>query len=565
MRQSNLFGRTLRDTPSEAEVVSHQLLLRAGFIRQLMGGSYSLLPLGLRVAKKIEAIIREEMDAIGGQELLLPVVQPGELWRESGRFDLYGDDLARLSDRNGRDLVIAPTHEEAITDTARRELRSYRQVPLLLYQIQVKFRDEPRPRAGLLRVREFTMKDAYSFDRDEAGLEQTFRRVEAAYRRIYQRCGLDAIAVEASSGMIGGSDTLEFQVLSSAGEDSLIICESCGYIANREVARFAKERSEASDTPPISEVLTPECKTIEQLANFLNIETKQTAKAVFFFAPERGLIFAVVRGDHEVNEAKLAALAGVSSMRVATAEEIEAVGAVPGYASPIGVQGAFVVADEAVVNAAGLVAGANKAGYHLLNVLYGRDWQADLVGDITLARAGDRCQQCGGALDEKRAIEVGHIFKLGTRYSAAMNATYQDEQGKEQPLQMGCYGIGVGRLMATVVECKHDERGLIWPEAIAPFQVHLVRLGNGDDINAVADQLYADLRAAGIDVLYDDRDEAAGVKFNDADLIGIPWRVVVSARNLKAGQVELKRRDSEEKQFIALESLISHLKAAQSA
>jgi prolyl-tRNA synthetase len=560
MRQSNLFGRTLRDTPSEAEVLSHQLLLRAGFIRQLMGGSYSMLPLGLRVGKKIEAIIREEMDAIGGQELLLPVVQPGELWRESGRFELYGDDLARLTDRNERDLVIAPTHEEAITDTARRELRSYRQVPLLLYQLQVKFRDEPRPRAGLLRVREFTMKDAYSFDRDEAGLEQTFRQVEAAYRRIYQRCGLDAIAVEASSGMIGGSDTLEFQVLSAAGEDTLILCESCGYTANREIARFAKDASDASATPAFSEVLTPECKTIEQLANFLNLETKQTAKAVFFHAPERGLIFAVVRGDHEVNEEKLAALAGVSSLRVATSEEIEAVGAVPGYASPIGVQGAYVIADEAVVNAAGLVAGANKAGYHLLNVLYGRDWQADQVGDITLARAGDACERCGHALSEKRAIEVGHIFKLGTRYSAAMNATYQDDQGKEQVLQMGCYGIGVGRLLATVVETHHDERGLVWPEALAPFQAHLVCLGSGDELVAAADQLYAELRAAGIDVLYDDRDDAAGVKFNDADLLGIPWRVVVSARNLKAGQVEVKRRDSEEKQFIALESLVNHLR-----
>lgn len=562
MRQSNLFGRTLRDTPSEAEVVSHQLLLRAGFIRQLMGGSYSMLPLGLRVVKKIEAIIREEMDAIGGQELLLPVVQPGELWRESGRFDLYGDDLARLSDRNGRDLVVAPTHEEAITDTARRELRSYRQVPLLLYQLQVKFRDEPRPRAGLLRVREFTMKDAYSFDRDEAGLEQTFRQVEAAYRRIYQRCGLDTIAVEASSGMIGGSDTLEFQVLSAAGEDTLILCESCGYTANREIARFAKDASDASATPAFSEVLTPECKTIEQLANFLNLETKQTAKAVFFHAPERGLIFAVVRGDHEVNEEKLAALAGVSSLRIATSEEIEAVGAVPGYASPIGVQGAYVIADEAVVNAAGLVAGANKAGYHLLNVLYGRDWQADQVGDITLARAGDACERCGHALSEKRAIEVGHIFKLGTRYSAAMNASYQDDQGKEQVLQMGCYGIGVGRLLATVVETHHDERGLLWPEALAPFQAHLVRLGSGDELVAAADQLYAELRAAGIDVLYDDRDDAAGVKFNDADLLGIPWRVVVSARNLKAGQVEVKRRDSEEKQFIALEALVAYLKGA---
>jgi prolyl-tRNA synthetase len=562
MRQSNLFGRTLRDTPSEAEVLSHQLLLRAGFIRQLMGGSYSMLPLGLRVGKKIEAIIREEMDAIGGQELLLPVVQPGELWRESGRFELYGDDLARLTDRNERDLVIAPTHEEAITDTARRELRSYRQVPLLLYQLQVKFRDEPRPRAGLLRVREFTMKDAYSFDRDEAGLEQTFRQVEAAYRRIYQRCGLDAIAVEASSGMIGGSDTLEFQVLSAAGEDTLILCESCGYTANREIARFAKDASDASATPAFSEVLTPECKTIEQLANFLNLETKQTAKAVFFHAPERGLIFAVVRGDHEVNEEKLAALAGVSSLRVATSEEIEAVGAVPGYASPIGVQGAYVIADEAVVNAAGLVAGANKAGYHLLNVLYGRDWQADQVGDITLARAGDACERCGHALSEKRAIEVGHIFKLGTRYSAAMNATYQDDQGKEQVLQMGCYGIGVGRLLATVVETHHDERGLVWPEALAPFQAHLVCLGSGDELVAAADQLYAELRAAGIDVLYDDRDDAAGVKFNDADLLGIPWRVVVSARNLKAGQVEVKRRDSEEKHFIALEALVAYLKGA---
>lgn len=561
MRQSQLFGRTLRETPSEADMPGHRLLLRAGYIRQLMGGSYTLLPLGLRAIKKVEAIIREELDGIGAQELLLPAVQPGDLWRESGRFEQYDVEMVRLRDRSGRDLVIAPTHEEAITDMVRREIRSYRQVPLLVYQLQVKFRDEARPRGGLLRVREFTMKDAYSFDVDKAGLDASFESVRSAYERIFARCGLQPIAVEASSGMMGGSDPLEFQVLSSAGEDTLVTCPHCGYAANSDVATFHKETQQTTQTIPSMEVVaTPECKTIEQLAQFMHVPTSATAKAVFFHAPERGLVFAVVRGDHEVNEGKLAALIGASTLRPAIAEEIAVVGAVPGYASPVGLHGAFVVADEAVAAGGGLVAGANRDGYHLRDVVYGRDWTGEIVGDITLARAGDPCVRCGNALIVSRSVEVGHIFKLGTRYSATMGALYQDAQGHEQLLEMGCYGIGSGRLLGTIAELHNDERGLVWPEAIAPFDVHLLRLGSDPNVIAAADTLYTDLRAAGIDVLYDDREDAAGVKFNDADLLGLPVRLVISARGLKAGQVEVKRRNAEEKMQVPLGEIVSQLR-----
>jgi prolyl-tRNA synthetase len=584
MRQSQLFGRTLRDTPSEAELASHRLLLRAGYIRQLMGGSYTLLPLGKRAAARIEAIIRAEMDAIGGQELLMPFVQPAELWRESGRYDTYDVGLlGRLQDRNGRELVLAPTHEEAISDTARRELRSYRQLPLLLYQIQVKFRDEARPRGGLLRVREFTMKDAYSFDADAAGLDRAFQAVRGAYERIFRRCGLDPLIVEASAGAMGGSGTLEFQALADAGEDTLLVCPGCGYAANAEVAIFEKatgERGKAKDqgdgsgegaagavSQPLEEVATPNTATIEQLAALLGVEASATAKAVFFYASGKGLVFAVVRGDHEVNAAKLAALVGAEELRVATAEEIAAVGAVPGYASPLGLQSRpeaplLVVADDAVAGDASLVAGANRVGYHLRNVAYGRDWRADIVGDIALARVGDPCARCGAALEQRRGIEVGHCFKLNARYSEPMGVAYQDAQGKELPALMGCYGIGVGRLLAAIAERHHDERGLRWPAAVAPFAAHLVRLGADAATAEAADALYAALRAAGADVLYDDRDEPAGVKFNDADLLGMPLRIVVSARSLKSGEAELKRRDADERLSLPLDRVVAHLLGA---
>lgn len=581
MRLSHAFFQTLRDAPAEAELASHKLLLRAGFIRPLGAGIYSYLPLARRSMDRIERIIREEMNAIGGQELTMPVVHPGDLWQQTGRWDAAYPELVHWKDRAGRDMTLAMTHEEVVADLARCEINSYRQLPQMVYHLQTKFRDEPRSRGGLIRVREFTMKDSYSLDADEAGLDQQFEAHREAYRRIFQRCGLETIQVSADVGMMGGSASVEFMALAPAGEDTLLLCPACGYAANREVATFRKPAPSEEALLPVEKVATPHCKTIAELAAFLGVPESRTAKAVFYMAeptvkkPRAGapaspselppaiFIFAVTRGDMEVNETKLRQAAKVAGLRPATEEEIRAVGAEPGYGSPVGLQGALVVVDDLVTASPNLVAGANEEGYHLRNVTCGRDYRAGIVADIAAAQGGEPCPACGSPLTAERGIEVGNIFKLGTRYSEALGALYDDPQGVRRPIVMGSYGIGVGRLLATVAELRHDDAGLIWPASIAPFDVHLVLLPKkAPQAVETADRLYAELSAAGFAVLYDDREEPSpGVRFNDADLIGLPLRITVSARSLEQGGVELKRRDQAERRMIALAELPALLHA----
>jgi len=570
MRMSGLFSQTLREAPSEAEVASHQLLLRAGYIRQLAAGVFSYLPLARRALDKIEAIMREEMDAIGGQEIKMPVVQPADIWKETQRWYQIDAEMGRFIDRNGRDMALAMTHEEVVADLARKEIRSYRQLPQLIYHLQTKWRDDPRPRAGLIRVREFTMKDSYSLDADWDGLDKQYQAHYQAYFRIFSRCGLDTIAVQADVGMMGGPQAHEFMALTPVGEDTLLLCDACGYKANRQAAKIRKDPPPGEPQQPVEKVATPDCKTIDDLARFLAVLKSRTAKAVLMTAEiqdvdgwKNRLVFAVVRGDMEVNETKLGNAVKARSMRPATEEEIKAAGAVPGYASPLGLKGALIVVDDLIQASPNLVSGANEPGYHLLNVNYGRDFSADQVVDLVAARDGDGCPICGEPLRTVRGVEVGNIFKLGTRYSEALGCHYLDAQGQPRPIIMGSYGIGVERLLACVAELHHDEHGLAWPITIAPFQVHLVVLaGKGDPAMVeLADRFYMDLRRAGIEVLYDDRQESPGVKFNDADLIGLPIRLTVSERAKKAGGVELKRRDLAEREIVPEQDVLPRLQA----
>lgn len=553
MRFGALFGRTQREVPADAELASHQLSLRAGLIRQLAAGIYSYLPLGWRVLHKIEGILREEMDSIDGQEIRMPVVQPAELWKASGRYDAPapGPALVRFQDRGAHDMVLAMTHEEVVTDLARQEIRSYRQLPLMVYQIQTKFRDEPRSRGGLIRVREFTMKDGYSFHATPECLDRYYPEVYQAYQRIFARCGVEALPVEADTGMMGGAASHEFMVVSEAGEDTLILCPECRYAANAETAELAKPNGATGEPLPLEMVSTPHTTTIAALSELLGVSPAQTLKAVFYATPEGKLVFAMIRGDLDVNEIKLANLVGVAELRPATDEEIRAVGAVPSYASPIGLDGVHVVADDSIRSGVNMVTGANKEGYHWTNANYPRDFAVDQIADIALAREGDGCAHCGGTLQSVRGIEAGHVFKLGIKYSAAMDATFLDQDGVAKPLVMGCYGIGTGRLLSCIIEQHHDDYGIVWPVSVAPFQVHLVTIGtNKPEIVAAADALYTRLRAAGYDVLYDDREESAGVKFNDADLIGIPVRLTVSAKTLAQESVEIKARWAKDREMV---------------
>ena len=573
MRMSQLFSQTLRETPSEAEVESHRLLLRAGFVRQLAAGIFSLLPLATRAVSKIENLIREEMEAIGGQEIRMPVVHPAELWQETGRWQAIGAEMGRFKDRNQRDLVLGMTHEEVVADLVRHEVRSYRQLPSLVYQIQTKWRDDPRPRAGLIRVREFTMKDSYSLDADWEGLDQQYRRHYQAYFDIFRRCGLPVIAVSADSGMMGGKISHEYMYLTPVGEDTLLLCDACGAAANRQVARFRKPASGlvGETALKIEKVATPQTKTIDDLAQLLQIPKARTAKAVFMTAlrleggeRKERFVFAVVRGDMELNETKLANAVGALDLRPATEEEIRKTGAVPGYASPIGLSDVLTVVDDAVVSTPNLVAGANEEGYHLLNTNYGRDYSAQIVTDLAAAREGDACEQCGASLRAVRGVEVGNIFQLGTRFSEALGCTFLDQNGQKQPVVMGSYGIGIGRLLACIAEEHHDEKGLIWPVSVAPYPVHLVVLAGKGKQNATlaaAERLYRDLGASGVDVLMDDREESPGVKFNDADLMGMPIRLTVGERGLAQGVVEMKRRDREERVQVPLEELVGRVRS----
>jgi len=569
LRLSHHFGSTLREAPAGVEAISHQLLLRAGFIRQLGQGLFSYLPLAKRSLTKIENILREEMNAIGGQELTMPVVHPAEVWQATGRWYSVGPEMARFKDRKERDMVLAMTHEEVVADLCKTEIKSYRQLPQLVYHIQTKFRDDPRPRAGLIRVREFTMKDSYSLDLDEAGLDKQYRAHYQAYFNIFNRCGVPAIAVGSDVGMMGGSLAHEYMYLTPIGEDTLVLCRRCGYAANRQIAQFAKPPAPPETLKPIEKVPTPDTKTIEALATLLGAPKRKTAKAVFMIAghEEEGrtreeFIFAVIRGDMEVNETKLSNAVKADWLRPATDDEIRAVGASPGYASPIGLQNVTIIVDESVPASPNLVAGANEEGYHLLNTNTPRDYAASIVADIAAAGDGDACLRCGQPLYTARGVEVGNIFKLGARYSAAIGATYLAADGAQKPIVMGSYGIGSGRLLACVAEEHHDDKGLIWPITVAPYHVQLVALsGNDARINETAERLYRALLDAGIEVLYDDRDESPGVKFADADLIGLPLRLTVSAKSIGKGGVELKRRDQKEFEIVAEADLIGRVRA----
>jgi prolyl-tRNA synthetase len=560
VRISKLFGKTLREVPAEADTVSHQLLVRAGMVNQLAAGVYSYLPLAWRVLKKIENIIREEMDRAGGQELSLPVLQPLELWQLTGRDQAFGKGLFVLSDRRERPLALGPTHEEVITQLASRNVQSYRDLPQLLYQIQTKFRDEPRPRGGLIRVREFAMKDLYSFDIDEAGLEQSYNSMLQAYQNIYNRCGLPTLLVEADSGAIGGKDSHEFMVIATSGEDEIIYCPDCQYAANVEKAESVKGNIDNGEPLPVEEVATPGMATIEEVAGFLKVPPNHTLKAVFYIT-DGELIFVAIRGDLEVNEIKLKNLLHSTELRMATEVEVIAAGIVAGAASPVGIKGIKVIADDSVNSGTNFVAGGNKPDTHLRNVNYPRDFQADLVADIARARAGDGCPRCGGKLSSTHGIEVGHVFKLGTFLSEKLGASFIDEKGESHPIVMGCYGIGLGRLLAAAIEQNHDDKGIIWPVPIAPYYIYLCPLYREDSrVTEVAEDLYARLGAEGLEVLFDDRVESPGVKFNDADLLGIPVRVTVSPRTLEKDSVELKKRSEKESELVPLERIVARLK-----
>ena len=560
MRLSKLFGNTLREIPAEAQMISHQLLLRAGMIRQVATGIYAYLPLGWRVLHKIEAILREEMDAIGGQEMRMPSVQPAELWQETGRYHEAGPALARFLDRNQRELVLGITHEEVVTYLARGEIHSYRQLPFMVYQIQTKFRDEPRSRGGLIRAREFSMKDGYSFHADFADLDSFYEQVFQAYLRVFRRCGVDVLPVQADPGVMGGASSHEFVALNDQGEDSLIVCGGCGYSANAENAVARSQPRIEEEELPLLKVATPGTTTIEGVAHYLQVTPQQTLKTLFYIAAGE-LVFVVIRGDSEVNETRLARLLDVAELRLAERDEVERAGIKPGYTSPVGWGGKVrIVADTSITSGSNFVAGANEEGYHLRNVNYPRDFRIDTLAQFAAVRAGDPCACCGAPLKGSRGIELGHIFKLGIKYSERLRVTFLDTEGHTQTPVMGCYGLGLGRLMSAVAEQSHDERGLIWPSSIAPYQIHLVSLGRAPEILEAAENAYAALSRSRLEVLYDDRDESPGVKFNDADLIGIPLRLTVGPRSLAAGGVEAKRRSLTEAEIVPIDSLSARVR-----
>lgn len=569
-RMSGLFGRTLREAPAEAETANHQLLLRAGLVVQLAAGIYSYMPMAWRALRKLEDIIRDEMDAAGAQELLMPAMQPVELWQESGRLDAFGETMFRFSDRRQRDQVLAPTHEESVTDLFRKTVQSYRDLPQRVYQIQSKFRDEARPRGGLIRVRQFLMKDAYSFDADDDAFQASYDAMDRAYVNVFRRAGVPVTRVQADSGAIGGKSSHEFIFLTEIGEDTIALCRSCDYAANQERAEFDRGPAPDEAIADLEPVETPGVTTIAGLARFLEIAPARTAKAGLFLA-DGAPVFAVIRGDLEFNELKIANAVDAREIRPMTDDEISAQGWVAGYASPVGLQdklaGATVVADLSIPDAPNLVAGGNRADLHLRNTNYGRDWQAAHLADIGLARDGDPCpNQCGGVIALDRGIELGHIFRLGTVFSEPLAAHFTDAAGDQQLPIMGSYGIGVERLLAALIEQNHDEAGIVWPVAVAPYDVHLVAIGfDKPEVAAAVAETEAALESAGLSVLSDDRDERPGVKFNDADLLGIPVRLTVSPRNLKAGLVEVKGRTAAEAETVPAAGLLDRVQALRAA
>ena len=564
MRYRRALLPTLKEAPADAQSASHVLLSRSGYVRRVGAGIYSFLPLGVRVLHKIERIVREEMNRAGAEEVLLPALLPAEYFQESGRWDVFGDTLFRLKDRKRGDYHLGPTHEEIITDLARREVKSYRDLPKNLYQIQTKFRDEPRPRGGLLRCREFSMKDAYSFHTDEADARQGYEAMRVAYTRMFDRMGLVYRMVQADSGAMGGSGSAEFQALVQSGEDVIVACQGCSYAANLEVAssRALAAEGPSGDVPPMERVHTPGAGSIEDVSKFLGLDSKRFLKTLVYLA-DAELVLAVVRGDHEVNEVKLARALGVGEVHLASAPDVEkATGAAVGFAGPPGFRGKVVI-DRDAANVRDAVTGANATDYHQKHVAFGRDFTAE-TAEIRNVSAGDACPSCGGRLEIYRGIEAGHIFLLGTRYSEAMQAKYLDEAGVSQTIVMGCYGIGVSRLVATIVEQHHDDNGIRWPMAVAPYQVHVVPLGDSQAVADATRLVEAGLESAGIEVLVDDREERPGVKFKDADLIGVPLRVTIGEKGLKNGQVELKPRsepDPKKAEPVALDAIVGRLVA----
>lgn len=563
MRYSEMFLPTGREVPSDAEVISHQLMIRAGMIRKLTSGIYSYLPLGYRVIRKVEQIVREEMNKAGAQEVHLPMVQPAELWQESGRWEYYGKELLRFHDRHERKYCLGPTHEEVITDLIRNDIKTYRQLPRNLYQIQTKFRDEVRPRFGVMRCREFGMKDAYSFDADEAGAEASYGKMFAAYNNIFRRCGLKFRPVEADSGSIGGKYSHEFMVMAESGEDALVVCDKCNYAANlekAEVARPRKVNTAEKEWLPLESAHTPNVRTIEEVSEFLKVTPRDIVKTLIFNADGQPCAI-LIRGDQEVNEIKVKNYLGANEVELADDEMImRATGAPRGFAGAVKIN-PRVIADYSVMNMVNFVTGANKEDYHLKNVNISRDFNIESFADLRLIDKNDKCPRCGGTIKFFRGIEVGHVFKLGTKYSKSLKAVYLDKDGQEKMMIMGCYGIGIGRTVAACIEQNNDENGIVWPMPLAPYHAIITPVNvNEGGVWKAAEKIYNELLACGIEVIFDDRDERAGVKFKDADLIGIPLRITVGQKNLACGNVELRNRKSGETKIYPLQKIVSEIK-----
>ena len=561
MKMSNMLVSTLREVPAEAEIDSHKLMLRAGMIRKMAAGIYNYMPLGLKALKNVEEIVREEMNAAGAQEFLASAMLPAELWQESGRWDVYGAEMFRLKDRNNRDYCLGPTHEETFTHIVRNEITSYKQLPLNLYQIETKFRDERRPRFGVMRTRNFTMKDAYSFDADQEGLDKSYDDMFDAYTRIFARCELDNSPVQADSGAMGGSASAEFMVKSEVGEDEIVFCSGCDYAANIEKATSVNHEASTEEMKEMGEIETPNVHTIEELQDFFKMDAGQFAKTLIYYADGK-TVAVVVRGDRDVNETKVAnAIGGAVEFELASEDTIKAVtGAEVGFAGPIGIKTDYLFIDQEVVDQRNVIVGANKTGYHIQNANFGRDFEGQ-VGDFRNVQEGDKCPKCGQPLEIMRGVEVGHIFKLGTKYSESMGATFLDQNGKSQPIIMGCYGIGVERTVAAVIEQHHDENGIIWPLAIAPYHVVVVPVNvKKEEHLENAEKIYKELEAAGVEVLLDDRNERAGFKFKDSDLLGIPMRITVG-KDIVDGKVEFKLRKEADKEIISVDEVLDRVKA----
>ncbi|MDT8715794.1 proline--tRNA ligase [Clostridium sp. 19966] len=560
MRMSKMFFSTLREAPSDAEVDSQKLMLRSGLIRKNAAGVYNFMPLGLKVLKKVENIIRQEMNSAGAEEILASALIPSELWKESGRWEVFGPEMFKLKDRNEREFCLGPTHEEVFTDIAREMINSYKQLPVTLYQIQTKFRDERRPRYGVIRSREFIMKDAYSFDAEESGLNKSYQAMYDAYNKIFNRCKLNFSPVQADSGAMGGSGSAEFMVQSEIGEDDIVFCKECSYAANIERAAAAPKKSDSQELKTLSKLKTPAVKTIEELTDFLNLEAYKFAKTLIYNADGK-IVVVMVRGDRQVNETKVSnAVGGAVSLGLADEDMVKkATNAEIGYAGPIGINADYLLVDEEVTLINNMIVGANEENYHFINVNYGRDFKGT-VGDFRNVNESDRCPICGGAIHIRRGIEVGHIFKLGTKYSKALRAEFIDDEGNKKPLIMGCYGIGINRTLAAIIEQHHDDRGIIWPLSVAPYQVIVIpAVMKNEAVVDAAEEMYSKLMDDGIEVIIDDRNERAGVKFNDADLIGIPIRITVGNK-ITQGEVEIKLRNEEKVEVLKVEDVLNTIK-----